>query len=172
MRAADCPGAAKVIPWTPYCRPCAEKLESTDYRKGQIEDLERGIGRQSDAEMRETVLDTLTQDGRVEMEELDLDCRGGVIYATGVLPAEGSREVLWEIVSDTLGYTRFVENIRIDRQPWERPQRNPGTSGIETPSEEILMEGENEDVDTYTAFDTGEPIQPPDRLSPERTSGT
>ncbi len=34
------------------------------------------------------------------------------------------------------------------------------------------MEGENEDVDTYTALDTGEPIQPPDRLSPERTSGT
>ncbi len=75
--------------------------------------------------MRETVLDTLARDGRVEMEELDLDCRDGVIRATGVLPAEGSREILWEIVSDTLGYTRFVENVRIDRQPWERRKEIP-----------------------------------------------
>ena len=34
------------------------------------------------------------------------------------------------------------------------------------------MAGETEDVDAYTAIDTGEPIQPPDRLSPERTSGS
>ncbi|MFZ1200647.1 MAG: hypothetical protein WAO07_10805, partial [Desulfobacterales bacterium] len=133
---------------------------------------EEGIDSQSDAEMRDIVLDTLARDGRVEMEELDIDCRDGVIRATGVLPSEGSREILWEIVSDILGYTRFVENVRIDRQPWERRKRNPGKARIETPEKEVLMAGETEDVDAYTAIDTGEPIQPPDRLSPERTSGS
>lgn len=162
----------KVIPWTPYCRHCAEELESARSGKVEAEGVEGRIGKQSDAEIREIVLDKLAQDGRVEMEELEIDCQNGVIHATGVLPGEGSREVLWEIVSDTLGYTRFVENVRIDRQPWERLKRNRGNARADTPEEEILMEGENEDVDTFTALDTGEPIQPPDRLSPERTSGS
>ncbi|MFZ0727112.1 MAG: TraR/DksA C4-type zinc finger protein [Desulfobacterales bacterium] len=162
----------KVIPWTPFCRFCAEKIESSGDGEGQPRDLEEGNDSQSDAEMRDIVLDTLARDGRVEMEELDIDCRDGVIRATGVLPSEGSREILWEIVSDILGYTRFVENVRIDRQPWERRKRNPGKARIETPEKEVLMAGETEDVDAYTAIDTGEPIQPPDRLSPERTSGS
>lgn len=162
----------KVMPWTPYCRRCAETLESAGSGEARAADGEGRVGQQSDAEIRDIVRDKLARDGRVEMEELDIDCRDGVIRAAGVLPAEDSREVLWQIVSDILGYTRFVDNVRIDRQPWERRKRNPGTERVETPEKEILMEGENEDVDTYTALDTGEPIQPADRLTPERNSGS
>ncbi|MGB8426538.1 MAG: TraR/DksA C4-type zinc finger protein, partial [Desulfobacterales bacterium] len=73
----------KVIPWTPFCRFCAEKIESSGDGEGQPRDLEEGNDSQSDAEMRDIVLDTLARDGRVEMEELDIDCRDGVIRATG-----------------------------------------------------------------------------------------
>jgi hypothetical protein len=83
-----------------------------------------------------------------------------------VLPANLKHEILLEIINDTLGFDEIVDNIKIDRQPWERRERTPATTP-EKPDEDILMDGEDEQVDVYTSLSDGEPMTPPDELTPE-----
>ena len=83
----------------------------------------------TDDEIQEIINDALQEDGRVEMEELDIICEDGVVYLNGVLPSDLKHEILLEIINDTLDFNETVDNIKIDRQPWERRERTPPTTG-------------------------------------------
>jgi hypothetical protein len=89
------------------------------------------------------------------------------VYLNGALPSDSKHEILLEIISDTLGFDDIVDTLKIDRQPWERPERIPAPTP-DKPENEIMMEGENEPVDVYTSLSDGEPMTPPDVLVPEK----
>jgi hypothetical protein len=121
----------------------------------------------TDEEIQEAVLDALNEDGRVEMEELNVACEDGVVYLEGALPSEESREILLEIVEDVLDFNEKVDNITIDRQLWERPERTPRPETGKA-DKEVAMEGEDEEVDPFTSMSTGEPMTPPDKMTREK----
>ena len=161
----------QVVPWARNCVPCAGIRES--FAQGGIESPAVSLGKEAltDDDMQETIHDTLQADGRVEMEELEIACEDGVVYLSGVLPSNAEHEILLEIINDKLDFDETVDNIKIDRQPWERRERTPAPTS-EKPEKEIMMDGEDEQVDAYTSLSEGEPMTPPDELVPEeRRSG-
>jgi hypothetical protein len=157
----------RAVPWARHCMPCAQRRESLG--AGGIESPTVSLEEEAfgDDEMQEIIQDALQEDGRVEMEELDITCEDGVVYLSGALPSGSTHEILLEIINDTLGFDDIVDTIKIDRQPWERRERTPAPTPDKS-EEEIMMEGQNEPVDAYTSLSDGEPMTPPDELVPER----
>ena len=155
----------ELVPWARYCVQCASAREAFD--SGEIESAAVELDKEAltDDEIEEMIQDALQEDGRVEMEELEISCEDGVVYLNGVLPGETSHEILLEIISDTLDFDETVDNIKIDRQPWERRERTP-ESRPEKTEKEIMMEGDDEQVDAYTSLSENEPMTPPDELNP------
>ena len=156
----------RLVPWARYCVQCAAARES--FASGGIESAPVELDKEAltDDEMQEIIQDALQEDGRVELEELEISCEDGVVYLNGVLPSKSSHEILLEIISDTLDFDDTVDNIKIDRMPWEREERTPASRPDKT-EKEIMMEGEDEQVDAYTSLSENEPMTPPDELTPE-----
>ncbi len=156
----------QVMPWALHCVQCAGVREM--FSGGGIESPAVALNEESltDDEMQEMIQDALKEDGRVETEELDITCEAGVVYMNGVLPSDLQHEILLEIVQDTLDFDETIDNIGIDRQPWERRERTAKPSPKKS-DKEIMMEGEDEAVDVYTSLSQGEPLTPPDNLVPE-----
>jgi RNA polymerase-binding transcription factor DksA len=155
------------LPWTRYCLRCAQSRES--FGAGEIASPPATFDQEAttDDDMQDIIEDALQEDGRVEMEELDITCEDGVVYLNGVLPTRLKHEILLEVIHDTLDFNEIVDNITIDRQPWERRERPPASTP-EKPEKEIMMEGDDEPVDVYTSLSDGEPMTPPDALRPEK----
>ena len=158
----------RVLPWTRYCVQCAGLRES--FAQGGVESPAVLLDSEvlTDDDMQETIHDALQEDGRVDMEELDITCEDGVVYLSGVLPSNAEHEILLEIINDKLDFDETVDNIKIDRQPWERRERTPASTPART-EKEIMMDGEDEQVDVYTSLSDNEPMTPPDELAPEET---
>ena len=158
----------QAVPWARHCVKCAGLREAfpSDEEEGADTAVRVGAGEFSDDELRETILDELRSDGRVETEELVITCEEGVVYLEGILPSEAKHEVLIEIVQDLLDIENVVDSIRIDRQPWERIERRPDRRRSDPRAEVLAGEEEEADVDPYTSFETGEPMAPPDELIP------
>jgi len=156
----------QVVPEARHCIRCAKMREHFD-RAGSAPPAALGESALTDAEMAESIQDALQRDGRVALEELDIRCRGGVVHLEGLLPGDRDREILHEIVEDTLGFDETVDNTAVDRQTWERPERSGGAPP-EKDAKDVQMDGEDEAVDVHTSLETGEPMTPPDRLTPEK----
>jgi len=77
-----------------------------------------------------------------------------------------SKKDVYHLRDDMMDFDETVDNIKIDRQPWERPERTPAPTPAK-PEKEIMMEGEDELVDAYTSLSDGEPMTPPNELVPE-----
>jgi len=158
----------QLVPWARYCVRCAAARES--FNGGEIASTPVELDKEAltDDDMQEAIQDALQTDGRVDMEELDISCEEGVVYLSGVLPSNAEHEILLEIINDKLDFDETVDDIKIDRQPWERPERTPAPAA-DRPEKEIMMEGEDEEVDAYTSLSDNEPMTPPDELTPEDT---
>jgi len=156
----------RLVPWACYCVQCAAARES--FAGGGIESTPVELDPEAlpDGEMQEIIQDALQEDGRLDMEELDISCEDGVVYLNGVLPSESEHEILLELINDTLGFDDTVDNIKIDRLPWERRERTPAPTPDKS-EKEIMMDGEDEQVDAYTSLEENEPMDPPDELIPE-----
>jgi len=156
----------RAVPWARHCVRCAANRESfaaVGIASPTVSLQGEALG---DDETQEIIQDALREDGRVEMEELDITCEDGVVYLNGALPSVSKHEILLEIINDTLGFDDIVDEIKIDRQPWERRERTAAPTP-DKPEKEIMMEGENEPVDAYTSLSDGEPMTPPDELVPD-----
>ena len=156
----------EVMPWTRHCVRCAGVRESFAGEDFESESVSLETEAIPDDEIQEIIHDALQEDGRVEMEELDIICEDGVVYLNGVLPSRLKHEILLEIINDTLDFNETVDNIKIDRQPWERSERTPKTAAAKS-DKDVLMEGDDEQVDPYTSISENEPMTPPDELIPE-----
>ena len=137
------------------------------FARGGIESPAVSLDKEAltDDDMQETIHDALQEDGRVDMEELDITCEDGVVYLSGVLPSNAEHEILLEIINDKLDFDETVDNIKIDRQPWERRERTPAPIS-EKLEKDIMMDGEDEQVDAYTSLSDNVPMTPPDELNP------
>ncbi len=117
--------------------------------------------------MRRAALDALAEDGTVEAQELEIRCSDGVVYLDGLLPRRRQHSILRQIIDDTLGFGETWDEISIDRQLWERRERNR-LPPREKRDEEIRMEGEDTVVEPTESITSGEPMTPSDHLTPEK----
>ena len=158
----------RALPWTRYCVRCAgvrERLSPGDIDSPAVS---VGGGELTDQEMLDAIQDELQSDGRVETEELEISCEDGVVYLEGTLPSDAKHQVLLEIINDVLDYNEVVDDVSIDRQPWERTDRRPDRGQGDRRAEELAGEEESADADPQTSLETGEPMAAPDELIPEK----
>ena len=149
------------VPEARRCMRCAAREESAaGTAAAPQEDGER------DREAEAAVVQALEEDGTVDSEEIEVRCVEGVVHLDGVLPSERQRQVVHEIVASVLGFREIADDTTIDRQPWERRERDPAPEREKTAAD-VEMEGEDEEIDARTSLETGEPMTPPDHLMPE-----
>jgi RNA polymerase-binding protein DksA len=160
----------EAIPWTPFCIECAAEIDNRIPVEPAEASSPSTTSQQelSDEEIEETVLDILRRDGRVELQELTVRSRNGVLHLEGRLPSENKHEILLSIIDDTLDFDRYVDNIRIDPFAWQDRRRTPGRKKAERTDDEKLMEGEEANENTHESIQSGEPLTPPDALIREK----
>lgn len=146
------------IPWTRYCIVCAENREV--FSEDNLDEVPVSVGNNglTDEEMVNAVWDELFSENRIDTEELEITCKNGVIMLDGYLPGRKEHSILLGIIHDILDFNEIIDNIRFDRQLWERRDRPPGL-----PSNRLSGS------DKFQAsFETNEPTSPPDVMVPEK----
>jgi hypothetical protein len=103
----------------------SEVEERTERMRPDIETL-------SDEEREEYLREPLTEDGRVDLDELQITCRSGVMYLDGTLPSEEQHQVLLQYVTDFAGIEEVVDRLVIDELLWEREDRTDRPEDAET----------------------------------------
>jgi RNA polymerase-binding protein DksA len=98
----------------------------------------------TDEEIEEYIRQQLTEDGRVDLDELQITCRSGVIYLDGALPTEEQHQILLRYVTDFAGIQEVVDRLVIDELPWEREDRTAPPKDEEPPPGTVA--GELEEI--------------------------
>jgi len=158
----------EVLPATRLCRECAQKYKE-EQRKlppaweaitcAELPDEYQNLNSE---ELRMLILDHLRNDGRVDLEELDICCRCGVVYLEGVIPSEGEHGIMLRILTDAMGFTSIIDHLQINELLWEREDRAPGR----TP---FALSADVEEIsdDVFESQEKGIPYIFPDRPPPE-----
>jgi len=163
----------EAIPWTPWCKQCAAGMEGRKTAAGRGEEaaapLPADLDGYSDEEICAAVEDDLRSDGRVQMDELTIDCRDGVLYLGGHLVGELEHQILLEIVQDIVGLPNVVDQVRKERQPWQQKDAEIRDQGerIEPVDEEYPPQPDAGEA-AFEAMQEGFPITPPDEIIPEK----
>jgi len=148
------------IPETPYCRKCAEEAEhaqpagresagSATWTPGVPTDYSL----LSDRELEEAIRELLREDRRVDMEELRVVCRHGVVHLGGSVPSEGERQIVLQTVTDVMGLRNVDDHLKAQEVLWGREDRSrgeasPGLAPWEEPGgTEDVAEAQEEGVD-------------------------
>lgn len=164
------PGRLDAVPWTPVCAACAGLPQEGPAEAASVDIGETGLppnySGMSDEDMQIFILEKLRNDGRVELEELEITVDSGTVYLDGTLPGDVSREILLEILQDTLGIHDIEDRIRVDEVSWQRQDRDPGPDLKKTENEELLQ-GEDINEEIFHSRKSGKPVAPPDQFVPE-----
>lgn len=127
------------VPTTTLCVECARRSEAASSRSeaAAAEAIEAGAegatqaGRLppdlevlDDDELAAELTDIVREDGHIDMEELQIHARNGVVYLEGAVPSEPEHEVLRTILTDVAGVQEIVDNLEVQRLPWEREERS------------------------------------------------
>ncbi len=100
----------------------------------RTERMPQDISTFTDEEIEEYIRQLLTEDGRVDLDELQITCRSGVIHLDGALPTEEQHQILLRYVTDFAGIQEIVDRLVIDELPWEREDRTEPPEDEEPPS--------------------------------------
>ena len=106
----------------------------------------------SDQELTEAILEHLKEDGRIDLEELHVVCRKGVVYLSGVLPSEAEHQILLKTLTDVMGLQAIVDHLEIEELLWQTEKRTRNEVGAEIvprwqepPASEDIVESMEED---------------------------
>ena len=163
----------KAIPWTHLCSRCAETRTPSETGS------EAGIGGEttgpsdlsslypdaSDEEIRDEILARLAEEERLDTQELEVSVRGGLVILEGVVPSVREHRMLTELLEE-MGVGRIEDHLTENPLLWERPDRSASPPSGKT-EEEILLQGEDVDQDTFESMKDGSSAPPPDALVPE-----
>jgi len=119
----------RALPAVRFCLKCAHEREKSRHQTAGEENPHTGhvsgdLSLLSDRELQATIRERVREDGRVDMEELQIRCRQGVVHLSGALPSEGEHSVLSQLVTDTLGLKEIVDRVQVNELLWERESRS------------------------------------------------
>jgi DnaK suppressor protein len=99
-----------------------EALEEVEV-EARTERMASEISTFTDEELEEYIREQLTEDGRVDLDEIQITCRSGVITLDGALPSEEQHQILLQYVTDFAGIQEVVDRLVINELLWEREDR-------------------------------------------------
>lgn len=168
------PERLDVLPWAPLCSTCQADAEGGSRSESGEEEENPALppdleGLQDDDILR-YVLNELEEDGRVDLEEVTIECDRGVVHLDGFLPSEAQHQILLEIILDGIGIGSLTDHVTIDPLLWETNDRARGTRGPddeEKSDDDDTLSDDDETSDAYVSRTSGAPFQPPDEMIPE-----
>ncbi len=162
----------EALPWATLCSTCqAESENGTRYtlteEEDEAPDLPPDLQGLPDDEILRYVLEELQEDGRVDLDELVIECNLGTIHLDGFLPSEAQHQILLEILLDGIGIGSLMDHISIDPLLWETDERTAGRQSPGEEQEEGTLSSDEETSDAYVSRTSGASLEPPDELIPE-----
>ena len=116
-----------------------------------------------------SILDNLKNDGRLDLEQLEVSCRKGVVYLEGIIPSEIEHQILLRTLTDVMGISSLIDRIQINELDWEREDVAPGTADPEpTPYEQMLYDEEPYTENIFESEEDEIPYDLPDKVPPEK----
>ena len=123
----------------------------------------------NDQELKLSILDNLKNDGRLDLEQLEISCRKGVVYLEGIIPSEIEHQILLRTLTDVMGISSLTDRIQINELDWEREDVAPGTADPEpTPYEQMLYDEEPYTENIFESEEDEIPYDFPERVPPEK----
>ncbi|MGE0823811.1 MAG: TraR/DksA family transcriptional regulator [Candidatus Binatia bacterium] len=147
------------LPATRFCIDCARQQEQAH---PVITETERGpsggpvppdLRLLSDREIEEIIRERVRDDGRVDVEELRIVCRHGVVHLAGALPSEAEHSILRQLITDEFGLEEVEDRIQVKKVLWERDDRTKAAPpeerlpGVEPYGTEDIVESLEEGTD-------------------------
>ena len=77
--------------------------------------------------MAAAIREHVKEDGRIDMEELHVVCRKGVVYLSGKIPSETEHQILLHTVTDVFGFKELVDQLDVEELLWQTERRAGGT---------------------------------------------
>ncbi|MCK4728232.1 MAG: BON domain-containing protein, partial [Desulfobacterales bacterium] len=116
----------------------------------------------SNEELPLVILEHLGNDGRIDLEGVEISCQKGVVYLEGVIPSKAEHTILLQILTDVMGFTSIIDHLQINELEWEREDRAPGRApfGLSVDEDEISD-------DVFESQEKETPYIFPDRPPPE-----
>ncbi len=119
-------------PTTTYCGDCASEEEADAV--GQVEEsaeqdsaesapLPPDLALMDDQELQDHLRKLVSEDGQIDMHELQIIAHNGVIHLEGALPSEPEHAILLNILTDVAGVQEIVDHLEVERLAWEREDR-------------------------------------------------
>ena len=119
----------QALPVTRFCRICAGNNEKPPV--ALVEEPEApseapvpaDLNLLSEPDIAEAIREHVKEDGRIDMEELHVVCRKGVVYLSGKIPSEAEHQILLHTLSDVLGFSEIVDHLDVEELLWETDRR-------------------------------------------------
>src|SRR5574341_1462896 len=146
----------RILPAARFCRACSARNETRPTGGIAPEIIPKAsvpadLNLLSDRELIEAIRDHLKEDGRIDMEELHVACRTGVVYLSGTLPSEAEHQVLLQTLTDVMGFTEVVDHLETENLLWQTEKRTKEVGPEitprwqEPPPSEDIVESAEED---------------------------
>jgi len=157
------------LPTTRLCIDCARTHEGkgTAGAEEETEDsrLPADLSLLDDEEIEAALNDMVRDAGNIDRDELHISSRDGVIHLEGTVPSERQHQFITELMQDVEGIGEIVDQLVVQRTPWEKGDRSKAQSAAEPPAGDD--EDETEDV-TRSRGAASSPYRPPTTLPPLR----
>jgi DnaK suppressor protein len=158
----------RAVPAALFCVECAREAEGTgseapataeSRHPGRLPpDLEPLLEREVERVLR----DLVRQDGRVDMHELRIVCRHGVVHLQGAVPSEAAHQILLRLVTHVAGCEEVADRMQVNEFLRERPHPDrPEPSERERPGEFAPIGTEDIIESTEQGLDYVPPDRPP-----------
>jgi RNA polymerase-binding transcription factor DksA len=148
------------LPAARLCRRCAAKNEKPSAAAGAAFEtpptapVPADLSLLSDQELTEAIKEQVKEDGRIDLHELHVVCRKGVVYLSGLLPSQAEHQLLLQTLTDVMGLEEIVDHLEIEELLWQTEKRTAKDFGPEiiprwqeTPGSEDIVESMEEDKD-------------------------
>jgi DnaK suppressor protein len=166
----------RAVPITQLCAACAQNAQPVQppgteevSAAGDTEDspqsghLPPDLDQLDDDELVAELVEIIREDGQVDMEELQIQARNGVVYLEGAIPSEPEHEILRAILTDVAGVQDIVDHLEVQRLAWEREDRSKDEPAQEvTPGTIPYQEPYSGTDDVVVSQEEGVAYEPPD----------
>ena len=128
------------LPATPFCLDCARAQETVaplieeEVAAGHAGPLPTDFSLMTDREVEAALRELVREDGRIDMDELRIVSRHGVVYLDGAVPSTAEHQMLLKLVTDIEGFREVVDRLQVKEILWERPERSKPTPEEQAPS--------------------------------------
>lgn len=118
----------RILPATRYCVTCA----SVNDKKRRLADAgepnstfnpPEDLSLLTDQDREEMIREQVQEDGRVEMDDLRITCREGVVHLEGIIPNESQHRILLLLVTHLVALEEIVDQIRVEELLWEQEKQ-------------------------------------------------